>query len=171
MKYTELRIRNRDSRNWTIEGYQSGGEIIERGRFVGQEKQEKWDELNPIGYFPTLAHAAKRLLDEHLRRVWPEDGWQGEDLTAAIAAAEERVVAAVHEALEARGESGKVATTGPVWDITPEQAEEIRTAHDPSQAWLSITGGRRFKRTSDETRRNLKPSEAALERAVRILGE
>lgn len=95
--YTQLRIRKRDKLNWVIEGYQQGGEAISRGRYVGQEKQSKWDEINPIGYFPNLKQAATRLLDEELKRLWPSQGWSGEDLTKAIAEAEKRVLAAVEE--------------------------------------------------------------------------
>lgn len=96
-KYSKLRLRLRDRHNWVIEGYQEGGDLIARGRYVGQEKQAKWDTINPIGYFPNLVWAAKRLLDEELRRLWPKDGWTGQDLTAIVDAAEARVLAAVEE--------------------------------------------------------------------------
>ncbi len=90
-----LRIRKANAHNWVIERWQAGGEAISRGRYAGQEKQEKWDTINPVGYFPKLKHAAVRLLDEELKNLWPEDGWTGQDLSGIIAAAEERVMAAV----------------------------------------------------------------------------
>lgn len=93
----KLRIRCRDEHNWVIERFQAGG-IVSRGPYAGQAKQEKWDEANPIGYFPNLKSAAHRLLDEELKELWPVDGWKGEDLSALIAEAEARVLAAVESA-------------------------------------------------------------------------
>jgi hypothetical protein len=90
----KFRIKRRDENNWVIERWQSGG-IISRGRYAGQQKKEKWDEINPVGYFPSLAHAARRLLDEELAAEWPEEGWTGADLLEALKAAEARVLEAV----------------------------------------------------------------------------
>ena len=92
-----LRIRNRDKNNWTIERYQAGG-IVSRGKYKGQEIEAKWDEINPVGYYPTLKDAAHRLMDEELRRDWPANGWTGEILQGLIEAAETRVLAAVADA-------------------------------------------------------------------------
>jgi hypothetical protein len=168
-KYTKLRIRNRDARNWTIEGYDPGGDVIVKGPYAGNIKKEGWDEVSPIGYFNTIQHAASRMLDEELRRVWPSEGWTGEDMTAALATAQANVLVAVDAALEARGEkSANKQETGFVLEMTAEQAAEVRDSQAPAKTYLRITGGKRFKRTSDETRRNLKPDEAALERVENL---
>jgi len=104
-KYSALRIRARGQHNWVIEGMQTAG-IVSRGRHAGKEKKVQWDTVNPIGYFMHLKHAATRLLTEELRLMWPSDGWTGEDMSAAIEAAEERVLAAVADALAA-GDQGE----------------------------------------------------------------
>jgi len=92
-----LRIRNRDKNNWVIERFQSEG-IIKRGKYKGQDRKAEWQITNPVGYFLTLQHATRKLLDVELRRDWPADGWTGEDLSALIEAAEVRVMAAVADA-------------------------------------------------------------------------
>ena len=97
MNKPQLRIVNCDPHNWVIERWESGG-IISRGPYVGKPKKEGWNRQKPIGYFPTLAYAAKRLLDEELKNLWPTDGWTGEDMRAAIQEAETRVLAAVEAA-------------------------------------------------------------------------
>jgi hypothetical protein len=56
------RIIRSDAYNWSIQEWQSGGDVIERGRFAGQAKQSKW--RNPEKHYPTLADAAKAYLDE-----------------------------------------------------------------------------------------------------------
>lgn len=160
-KYTELRIRNRDKHNWVIEGFDPGGYLIEKGPYAGQTKKAGWNELQPIGYYNTLASAAKRMLDEELRILWNGDPAV---ILEAIAQSEARVLAAVEAALEARGESAKPRESGFVLEITSEQAAEIRDSQAPAKTYLRITGGKRFKRTSDETTRKLTPDEAALER-------
>ncbi len=72
------RIRKGDSRNWVVEKWQEGGEIITRGLHVGKEKQEKWDTINPVGHYPTARDAARRLLDVEIAQGWPTDGWTGD---------------------------------------------------------------------------------------------
>jgi hypothetical protein len=97
----KFRIRRRDALNWVIERFQEGGQEITRGRYVGQLTKEKWDDVNPVGYFPNLKHATRRMMDEVLADEWPEEGWTGEDLTQAMEAAEARVLAAVEECVSA----------------------------------------------------------------------
>lgn len=96
-KYSKYRIIKRDPLNWVIEGYQEGGREISRGRYAGQPTKAKWDDTNPVGYFPLLKHAAHRLLDVVLGDEWPEDGWTGADLTAALDAAYQKVAKCVKE--------------------------------------------------------------------------
>ena len=90
----KFRLIRLDANNWAIERWQTGGEPISRGRYAGQLTQEKWDTVNRL-YFPTLAWAAKRLLDLEIGETWPEDGWTGADIRTAIDAAESRVLEAV----------------------------------------------------------------------------
>jgi len=98
-KYSKLRIRARNQHEWVIEGFQRPG-IVSRGPHAGKPKTVKWDETNPIGYFTHLKHAANRLLLEECRNLWPSEGWTGEDLTELFTEAENRVYAAVKEALQ-----------------------------------------------------------------------
>ena len=153
------RIRKGDSRNWVVEKWQEGGEIITRGLHVGKEKQEKWDTINPVGHYPTARDAARRLLDVEIAQGWPTDGWTGADLTEVINAAEARVMAAV-EAIDAED----AASTAPELDVTPEQIEEIEAATAPVATYLKLTGRTRFKRTHIETRKKLTPLESLMKR-------
>lgn len=91
MKY---RIVRRDPLNWAIERWQEGGQPISRGRYAGQLTQAKWDTVNPVGFYPTLAHAARRLLDEEIG-----NDWTGTDILEVVQAAEARVIAVVEQAL------------------------------------------------------------------------
>lgn len=99
------RIVKRDSLNWAIEKYQSGG-TVSRGRYAGQEKQEKWDTINPVGYFPNLESAARYLVDRILGDSWPDEKREIEQTLAAIKTAKEEVVAIVKQS-QAITESGR----------------------------------------------------------------
>lgn len=162
MKKQTYRIRRRDKRNWTIERFQEGGQTIERGKFAGQLTKEGWDEINPIGYYPHLRNAAADLLNTLVGEEWPTEGWTGQDVQDAFNRAEARVLQAVADA-KIEDES-PTTLANPAAEFTPEQVQSIRDAADPVKAYLKVTGGKRFKRTSDENRRKLEPKEAVLER-------
>lgn len=153
----ELRIRKRDALNWVIERWHPAG-IVERGPYAGQTREAGWDETNPVGYFPTLKSAAVHALDE----ILSDDGLTGKAIAAAITEAEDRIRAMV----EAAGiEQPKAPAQPPsMLALTDEQKEEIRNATDPVHTFLCFTGGKRFKRTYDETRANLSPKDALLQR-------
>lgn len=95
MKYELLRIRNRDENNWVIEGYVSGGQVISRGRYAGQVSKGGWDENNPLGYYQTLEHAARRLLDYEIKMLTDV---VGDNIINKIEEARKSVIAAVKEA-------------------------------------------------------------------------
>jgi hypothetical protein len=59
MKY---RIIKHDKLNWAIQEFQEGGGEISRGRYAGQEKQEKWKA--PKSFHPSIRNAALALLDQ-----------------------------------------------------------------------------------------------------------
>lgn len=166
MKYTKLRLRCRDANNWTIEGYQEPGGIIEKGKLQGEERKGGWDEINPIGYYSQMKHAAKRLLDEELRPLWPGDP---EAILDAIAQAEERVLAAVETAEAKRPELRATTQAKPGADMSQDDAERVLKAADPVAVYNRIHGAKRFKRTTDEKGRNLSPADAARERAQAAL--
>ncbi len=58
MKY---RIIKHDKFNWAIEEYQTGGEEITRGRYVGQKTKAVWKPANL--FYSSLKDAAHGLLD------------------------------------------------------------------------------------------------------------
>jgi hypothetical protein len=58
MKYQIIKS---DKYNWTIQYFQTGGEIVQRGRYAGQPMRERWID---VGYYPNLADAARALLDK-----------------------------------------------------------------------------------------------------------
>ena len=158
------RIRKRDRYNWTIERWQAGGEVISRGKFAGQVTREGWDETSPVGYYPSLKWAAVKLVDVIAGDEWPAEGWTGQALLDALASVEARVLATLGSVEADAPPTQNVA----VLNITPEQAETIRNAPDPIRAYLKATGGKRFKRSSDETQRRLDPKAAVLERIANI---
>jgi hypothetical protein len=84
MKY---RIIKHDQHNWAIQEFQEGGDTISRGRFAGQEKQEKWKA--PTRFYRTIEDAAIGLL--HLAAGDVE----ATSLLEAIQAAKLEVLAAV----------------------------------------------------------------------------
>jgi hypothetical protein len=92
------RIVRRDSLNWAIERWQGSG-TISRGRYAGQQKKEGWDTINPVGYYPSLETAVTALTDKVTGDHWPEDGWTGEDLTTALRAVRDDMLAIVNAAL------------------------------------------------------------------------
>ena len=98
MKYEKLRIRNRDENNWVIEGYTSGGKVITRGKYAGKISKGGWDEVNPLGYYQTLEHAAKRLMDYEIKLHTDVVDW---DIVETIEKARDAVIVAVAEAAHA----------------------------------------------------------------------
>lgn len=86
MKY---RIVKHDKLNWAIQRFQEGGDEISRGRYAGQEKQEKW--MPPKSFYPTLRHAAKDLLDMAAGDALLSG--EATDILTAIQAAERTVLA------------------------------------------------------------------------------
>jgi len=103
MKYQRLRIRNRDQHNWVIEGYTSGGETITRGKYAGKTKKGGWDTVNALGYYQTLEHAAKRLMDYEIRLHTDVVDW---DIVETIQQARDSVIQAVKEAVHAMEKGG-----------------------------------------------------------------
>jgi hypothetical protein len=98
MKYEKLRIRNRDENNWVIEGYTSGGKVISRGKYAGQLTKGGYDTVNPLGYYQTLEHAAKRLMDYEIKLHTDVVDW---DIVETIEKARDAVIVAVAEAAHA----------------------------------------------------------------------
>lgn len=87
---TKRRIIRSDAYNWSIQEWQSGGDVIERGRFAGQTKQAKW--CNPEKHYPTLEDAARAFLKEELSDSVPiAECLQLEKLIIGIQSAEQRV--------------------------------------------------------------------------------
>ena len=58
----QYRITHPDPHNWCIEEFQTGGGTVERGRYAGQVKQERWKAA--ALFYPTLRHAALALIDK-----------------------------------------------------------------------------------------------------------
>jgi len=98
MKYEKLRIRNRDENNWVIEGYIKGGQEITRGRYKGQLTKGGFDTVNPLGYYQTLEHAAKRLMDHEIKLHTDVVDW---GIVETIEKARDAVIVAVAEAVHA----------------------------------------------------------------------
>lgn len=98
MKYEKLRIRNRDENNWVIEGYVRGGQEITRGRYAGQLTKGGYDTVNPLGYYQTLEHAAKRLMDYEIKL---HTDVVDHDIVETIEKARDAVIVAVAEAVHA----------------------------------------------------------------------
>jgi hypothetical protein len=168
-KGLKLRIRRANAHNWVIERWRDAG-IIERGPMKGQTRAAKWDTIKPLGYYPKLNNAAVALLDLEVANELEGEAWSGSDLSAALQAAEERVVKAARDAVRnAESPAAVESKAAPQWEMTPEQAQSILDAAEPSAQWLMIVGGRRFKRTSAETTQNLTPNQAAKARAEAIL--
>jgi hypothetical protein len=166
---TKYRIRRANEYNWVIEDYTEAGKLIERGKFAGQLTKGGWNEQTPLGYFPTVKHAASRLLDHIVGDEWPKDGWTGENLQTAIDKATERVIAVVKEInLDIPAKS---SSANPAAGFTEEQKEIVRNSNKPAEAYVIITKGKRFKRTGDETARKLTPDQAALERVNACLAD
>jgi len=92
------RIIRADSLNWAIEEWQSGGDIITRGRFTGQVKKAKWKMAE--SFFRTLADAARDLFHEIVGDVPHNEGMTGEQLAAHVTRAEESVKSYVSSLLE-----------------------------------------------------------------------
>lgn len=106
----EYRIRKRDKLNWVIERKQEAG-TISRGRYAGQQKTEKWDEVNPVGYFGNLKEAAKYLFNQEMaEETILKEGWTGQVLHTEIEAALSRVETMVKEA-QADSQSETCANT------------------------------------------------------------
>ena len=97
MKY---RIRKRDSRNWAIEIYNQSGVPISRGRHVGKLTKGGWDEINPIGYYSAIRHAAQKMLDVQIaENLSVDDDNTPTNFIAAIDAAVKKVDEIVSAAL------------------------------------------------------------------------
>lgn len=92
---TRRRIIRADSLNWAIQEWQPGGDVIERGRFVGQTKKAKWKM--PESFFRTLAHAARDMFHEIVA-----DGYTGEQVAKLVDDAEKRVIEQVSSMCEAQ---------------------------------------------------------------------
>lgn len=157
MKY---RINRADERNWTLDRWDEGGYTIDRGPKAGETKKPGWKVL---GYYPNIKSAAVAALDKSVG-----DNLTGADIIAAIEAAEARVLEAV-SSIEATSPAAPRIQGTAADTLSKEQAETIRNATDPVKAYLAATGGKRLKRTSDETRRGLEPRAAVLERVGAIL--
>ena len=61
------RIVGLDDLNVSVELWESGGEVIEKGRYQGQLSQAKWKTL---GYFGNFEHACKYIVNS-LHMVLP----------------------------------------------------------------------------------------------------
>jgi hypothetical protein len=86
---TKRRIIRKDSFNWAIQCWQTGGDVVERGKYAGQEKKSKW--LPPEAFYNKLADAAKDMLHETIGDVpTGEVNLTGEQLVIAIQNAEKR---------------------------------------------------------------------------------
>lgn len=66
------RIIRHDAYNWAIQEWQEGGDIVERGRYAGQEKKATWK--NPSKFYPSLEHAANAMLEEIVADNWNSTG-------------------------------------------------------------------------------------------------
>lgn len=83
------RIIRKDSLNWAIQEYQEGGDVVERGKYAGQEKKSKW--LPPESFYNKLSDAAKDMLHETIGDVpQGETNLTGQQLMEAITGAEKR---------------------------------------------------------------------------------
>ena len=89
MKY---QIRREDKHNWTIYEWQNGGDIITRGKYVGEVKQAKWIPLNGGSYHQRLEHVAKALLDYATGANCPEGNLTAKTVLAAIEKAQGEVM-------------------------------------------------------------------------------
>lgn len=167
----KYRIRRRDKRNWCIEKWQQGGQEISRGKYAGNETKEGWDEVNPEGYYPHIKGAARDLLNTLVGEEWPTDGWTGQDVQDAFDRAEARVLETVERIDATVPQIAADSIANPAAEFSAAEAQSVRDARDPVLVYLQVTGGRRFKRTSDETLRGLKPKEAALERVNALASE
>ena len=94
-KFTDYRLQ-RDAHNWIVQGFQAGGEVITRGKFVGQEKKAKWVD---ICYFPSIMHAANRMLELFISDGTEEQINQAVELKLVIEDGLARVEKIVHEAI------------------------------------------------------------------------
>jgi len=153
----KLRIRRRDTLNWVLERWQDAG-VVDRGRYMGQTREEGWNETKPVGYFPTLKHAAVSALDELLT----EDGLTGTKIASMLADAEDRIRKMVDEAM--KDEVSKPSVPASMPSLSDEDREEVLSSGDPVAAFLRLTGRKKFKRTYDEKRDGLSSKEALIKR-------
>lgn len=92
---TKRRIIRADQYNWSIQEFQEGGEVIERGRFAGQTTVAKWK--NPEKHYPTLADAARAMFGEEVA-----DGWTGEKLIQHLEFRENRILEYLNNLFQAQ---------------------------------------------------------------------
>ena len=96
------RIIRKDAMNWAIQEWQEGGDVVERGKYAGQEKKSKW--LPAESFYNKLADAARDMLHETIGDVpQGEVNMTGQQLVVAITLAEERTRNYLAGLMEAMG--------------------------------------------------------------------
>lgn len=61
------RIIRKDAMNWAIQEWQEGGDVVERGKYAGQEKKSKW--LPAEAFYNKLEDAARGMLSDTIGDV------------------------------------------------------------------------------------------------------
>jgi hypothetical protein len=99
MKY---RITHPDKYNWDLERFEGGGELISRGRYVGQEKKAKWVTVSHHG---NLRAAAKAMLTQAAGDALLAG--EAEGILEALTLAEERVMACLAASVSTETEAAE----------------------------------------------------------------